>query len=575
MQNNKNKKQDRSSTVLVFTIVTTLILAGISFIPPQRIGAGEIKRANLLSDMVDFEDTKIFTKTSKDILDTSFLADLKDIDAVNEKIDSLNTVSEENSEQTLSTQPSPETETETEAKSETPTEEVTQQEPVEEIVVTEQKKSISLPLPAMADIEDFSNEGKMMKQFYEALDKESKERTVRVAVLGDSFIESDIITSDLRRNLQSTYGGDGVGFVQFADPLAKYRPTIEQVYDNWEIYSVMRKKNVPQELLDNFSVSGMLSIPLKEATTRFTSKSYKGHTSSATHAKILFKSGGNGSMEVRVNDEEARHYDITPDEKIQHIDIQAADGGKINSLVVSLKESDDFVGYGVVFEEATGVSVHNYGLRSNSGLALFSTDREVNRQIDELMNYDLVVLEYGLNVMHKDVMDYTYYGKQLRRLIAYIKSCFPNAAILVMSVGDVGVKNGAEVSSSPAIAPMIAEQRGAAYDQEVAFWNLYNAMGGENAMQTFVAQGWAAKDYTHINHRGGGVIADKLVQSFSKAIEQMNIPVIVEIPPLESPGEHEVRIGAESEIKLDIPDQPHTETTPDIETKEIQNIEEE
>ena len=114
MQNNKNKKQDRSSTVLVFTIVTTLILAGISFIPPQRIGAGEIKRANLLSDMVDFEDTKIFTKTSKDILDTSFLADLKDIDAVNEKIDSLNTVSEENSEQTLSTQPSPETETETE-----------------------------------------------------------------------------------------------------------------------------------------------------------------------------------------------------------------------------------------------------------------------------------------------------------------------------------------------------------------------------------------------------------------------------------------------------------------------------
>ena len=57
--------------------------------------------------------------------------------------------------------------------------------------------------------------------------------------------------------------------------------------------------------------------------------------------------------------------------------------------------------------------------------------------------------------------------------------------------------------------------------------------------------------------------------------EQMNIPVIVEIPPLESPGEHEVRIGAESEIELDIPDQPHTETTPDIETKEIQNIEEE
>lgn len=555
MQNNKNKKQDISSTVLVFTIVSTLILAGISFIPPLRIGAGEIKRANLLSDMVDFEDTKIFTKTSKDILDTSFLADLKDIDAVNEKIDSLITVSEENTKQTLSAQPSPEVETESD--SETPTEEVTQQEPIEESAVTEQKKSIPLPLPAMADIEDFSSEGNMMKQFYDALNKESKERTVRVAVLGDSFIESDIITSDLRRNLQSTYGGDGVGFVQFADPLAKYRPTIEQVYDNWEIYSVMRKKNVPQELLDNFSVSGMLSIPLKEATTRFTSKSYKGHTSSATSAKILFKSDGNSSMEVRVNDEEARHYDITPDEKVQHIDIQAAYGGKINSLAVSLKESDDFVGYGVVFEEATGVSVHNYGLRSNSGLALFSTDREVNRQIGRIMNYDLVVLEYGLNVMQKDVTDYTYYGKQLRRLIAYIKSCFPNAAILVMSVGDVGVKDNGTVSTSPAVEPMIAEQRAAAYDQKVAFWNLYNVMGGKNSMQNFVAQGWAAKDYTHINHRGGGVIADKLSQTIFNAIEVMNAPVLVEMQPLGGLREEEMMIGAESEIDIE------TTTLPD------------
>lgn len=35
----------------------------------------------------------------------------------------------------------------------------------------------------------------------------------RVAVLGDSFIEGDIFTQDLRRLLQESYGGSGVGYV--------------------------------------------------------------------------------------------------------------------------------------------------------------------------------------------------------------------------------------------------------------------------------------------------------------------------------------------------------------------------
>ena len=38
-------------------------------------------------------------------------------------------------------------------------------------------------------------------------------RPVRIAYFGDSFIEADILTADLREMLQQKYGGCGVGFV--------------------------------------------------------------------------------------------------------------------------------------------------------------------------------------------------------------------------------------------------------------------------------------------------------------------------------------------------------------------------
>ena len=36
---------------------------------------------------------------------------------------------------------------------------------------------------------------------------------------------------------------------------------------------------------------------------------------------------------------------------------------------------------------------------------------------------------------------------------------------------------------------------------------MYNSMGVKNAMLTYVKNGWANKDYTHLNFKGGKEIA--------------------------------------------------------------------
>lgn len=89
-----------------------------------------------------------------------------------------------------------------------------------------------------------------------------------------------------------------------------------------------------------------------------------------------------------------------------------------------LSGAEDFVGYGAVFE-GRGVVVDNYSVRSNNGQAMFWTNPSVNAQINAMLGYDLVVLQYGLNIMQPGVKNYTNYAGQIEKMIAYVRQCFP------------------------------------------------------------------------------------------------------------------------------------------------------
>ena len=62
----------------------------------------------------------------------------------------------------------------------------------------------------MTCIEDYSDSTmRGMTRFYQALDELASTPSVRIAYFGDSFIEADILTADLREMLQQKYGGCG------------------------------------------------------------------------------------------------------------------------------------------------------------------------------------------------------------------------------------------------------------------------------------------------------------------------------------------------------------------------------
>jgi lysophospholipase L1-like esterase len=112
--------------------------------------------------------------------------------------------------------------------------------------------------------------------------------------------------------------------------------------------------------------------------------------------------------------------------------------------------------------------------------------------------------------------DYNFYKKDMMRVIEHLHKAFPQAGILVISVGDRAYRaDDGEMSPMPGAKNLSIYQQSLAADAKVAFWNLHDAMLAQGGMAEMVKAkpSLANLDYTHINFRGGKVMAQKLYEA--------------------------------------------------------------
>ena len=132
-----------------------------------------------------------------------------------------------------------------------------------------------------------------------------------------------------------------------------------------------------------------------------------------------------------------------------------------------------------------------------------------------MLDYDLVILQYGLNIMQQGVYNYTNYAAKIEKMVGFVRECFPGAAVLVMGVSDRSVRSDTDFERMDAVPHMISYQRLAARRSQAAFWPTSDAMRALGGMERFVRNGWAGKDYTHINYAGGTRIAHALFDALN------------------------------------------------------------
>ena len=357
-------------------------------------------------------------------------------------------------------------------------------------------------------VEDYTLAQDGLSKFKKALANRNND-VVRIGVIGDSYIEGDIFTQHIREFLQDKFGGNGVGFVALDYMTRNFRKSVKHNASGWEISLFGDKVNT-----NYFALPGIFCKTNGFATASYFGSTSLKHLENWNCSKFLFISPRSGSIDVNVGDGWKKHI-ISGSNKVQCIAINKS----TNKFEIKTTPSS-LIGLGVWLYDNSGITVDCMSLRGNSGITHAGVNKEIAHQMNNHIDYDLIIVEYGLNALTATRKDYTFYADYMVKVVNHLRSCYPNADILMLGGGDRGVKKGSEICSMATVANLIVSQREAARRAQCLFWDTREAMGGNNAIVSWCKNNDVNKDYIHLSTKGGERLAKIFVESLLNSINE-------------------------------------------------------
>jgi lysophospholipase L1-like esterase len=197
----------------------------------------------------------------------------------------------------------------------------------------------------------------------------------------------------------------------------------------------------------------------------------------------------------------------------------------LKSVKINFINAENVPVYGLNFDNGKGVHVDNFSNRGNSGLPISMFNVEMMQEFNDKLHYNLVVLQYGTNVLNYGSYDYYWYEKRMTKVVKHIKQCFPGVAVLIVSTADKSTKYDLEMKTDSAVVPLAMAQKKYAVKSEAGFIDLYTLMGGDGSMIKWVdaVPSKANKDYTHFNYIGSKEIAKLIFNQIKEGYDLYKI----------------------------------------------------
>jgi len=367
--------------------------------------------------------------------------------------------------------------------------------------------------------EDYTGNQYLVSFFEKLFQLETKkEGNVRIAYFGDSMTDGDLIVKDFRTYLQEKFGGQGVGFVNITSESASSRSSVTHEFSgNWKTQSYLKTKRPSRSFGVNGHVffandtSNIAWVKYKATNTKFASELPK--------PTLFYGSSSNKDGKVFYVAGDTIVKKLAPNNTLNTLTLSE---GNLKNLKVNFKKADSIPIYGFNFDDGKGVHVDNFSNRGNSGLPLGSFDINTMRAFHAKLDYDLIVLQYGANVLNYGTLDYTWYEKKMIKVVNHLKECFPGVAILIVSTADKSTKYDLEMKTDSAVVTLNRAQKKYAIQSEASFVNMYTLMGGDGSMVKWVEEipAKANKDYTHFNHRGAKEAANLIFTQLNQGYEK-------------------------------------------------------
>ncbi len=410
-------------------------------------------------------------------------------------------------------------------------------------LVTPEHRSIQLP----------PNNPEVLDMLVKALLKESKTKVVRIVHYGDSQLEGDRISDYLRNRLQLLFGGQGPGILLPNEPTAgSRRSAYVSQSENLKKKAIYISNQKPPE--NRYGIGGATFI-FNGNTSQFvgwdtlrTKKMRKDSSielvvstepkfdeSVQTKSYIKIKNGSSGyrlarqysSIKLLYRSESPFLLGFSSDtfqsehfvSATQSLGIKSWYRPTYKSLRLEVKKGGFPEIYGLALDGTSGVAVDNFPMRGSSAIGFSGMDRSLYGEQLRSMNVRCIILQYGINVVPMVRSDYSYYKSSLIRQLKSIKAAYPGVSIIVVGPSDMSKNKGGNMVSYENIPLIRDAMKGAAFETGCAFWDLYEAMGGQNSMVSWVNNGLAQKDYTHFSFRGAKYVGEMLFEAILEQIQ--------------------------------------------------------
>ena len=344
-----------------------------------------------------------------------------------------------------------------------------------------------------------------LDHFYQAL---LQGGAVRVLHYGDSPTTGDLITSDARSLFQKQFGDGGAGFVLIAKPWAwYYHRGVDMDASKWTI-DVAGDTQIKDGLhgLGGASFQGspgvVASFTVKDGQ-RVAEVAYLEQPEGGT---FTFEADGTELGKVETTAEE-RH----PAWK----SFELPEGSRKFTVRV---ESGRVRLYGVEFSKGRpGVLYSSLGV-NGANITLLSHAFNGAHWTAQLHHYRpaLVVLAYGTNESGFPKFVDSTWGNELKSAVKRLQAALPESSILLMSPMDRGERNDkGEIETIAAMPRLVKIEAKVADETGVAFFNTFQAMGGDGTMARWYAAEprLVGADFIHPMPAGARIVGELLYGS--------------------------------------------------------------
>lgn len=358
--------------------------------------------------------------------------------------------------------------------------------------------------------------------FLSTLKKKLTSNNCRIIHYGDSQLEGDRITGYLRNRLQKMYGGSGPGFIPIKQAYHQISAVVEHS-NTWERNAIF---DPTQERFSHKKYGVFLS------SSRFTPVVTDSTTIDSlpiTTASITIKKSTIAYQKFRAFVDIGLHYgncdypiqiSVFEKERLIQQDSLITDSNYHNyqiklpktpsELKIELKGkvSADF--FGLTLDGTSGVQMDNVAMRGASGTIFTRNNNENFKRMLTELDPKIMILQFGGNTVPyiKDSIGVTNYTKSLKNQINWLKRRKTDMSFIFIGPTDLTTSVNGKMVTYDMLPYLNKQLKELCNTNNVAYWDMFHAMGGKNSMSYWVKENLVGGDYIHFTPKGTKYISE-------------------------------------------------------------------